>query len=202
MAHFGAFLGTQLDERLVDGFYREALDLTLKTIDRSRKLPPLMPPMQHPLPPPPQSHQFVPQPHQFMPPHDMNTQFQPYPQPQPPQPTFHSMLGPFQPPPGPSTINASSSTWGTFMTAGLNTVQPVVPARHESTPNMSLTSLPRLSDISQSLMTSGDPSDHPKSPGAINPAIVAIGGFFLPCWVRGEPCWVRDDPCSSVLGLA
>ena len=46
MVQFGNFvgrLGSHIDERLVGDYYRDVLNLTLNTIDRSRNLPPFVP---------------------------------------------------------------------------------------------------------------------------------------------------------------
>lgn len=169
MAHFGSFLGKlgcQIDERLVDGFYREALDLTLRTIAKSRSLPPLHPPAVHHPAQHAQYDQF--QQNQFV-----DTQFQPQP---PLPPTFTSLLEPLQPPTASSQQGLpAASMWDTVSpSAGMNTAQPVRP---NSTPNISFGSISRLSNISQTLMTPGDPCDNPQTPGATNTSTGA-GGYL------------------------
>ena len=143
MAHFGSFigkLGSQIDDRLVDGYYRETLDLTLRTIDRSRQLPPL----QVVLAPQQVYQQFVPQ--QYPQHHNLNIHTYDH-------PTFTNLQtsGTQQQQQGPVSAPATTHWDNTFVpTAGSSTA---VPVRPQSTPNSSRTSMPRISDISQSFMS-------------------------------------------------
>lgn len=176
MSQFGNFLGRlglQIDERLVNGYYRDALDLTIKTIERSRSLPPIQ---RHPLPTAPvplqQPQQQFHQQQHFQ---QAQEQFQ---QPQQQPQTFTAMFG------GPlhqsQQQQPSTSTWDTYQpSSGSNTAQLVVPPRPWSTPNVSLSSLPRLSDISQTLMTPEDPSLRPQSPSATSGFTGDGAGFSL-----------------------
>ncbi len=158
MEHFGTFLGklgTQIDDRLVPEYYRQALDLSLRMIERSRSLPPVDGQIHQPQQPPQQYQPY------------MVYQEQPRQQQQLTQDsgtTFTALVGPA---PGSSEQAATScdvatsSTWETFgPTAGMSLVNTVgQPSRPLSTPNMSLGSFPRLSDMSQTLLTT--PPDLP-----------------------------------------
>lgn len=179
MSTWGTFLGkmcARIDERLLPQYYRESLDHVLGFVDRSRMMPIAQPP------PPPPLQQYT----HFAQPAQQQLQQQ---QQEQQQPTFTSLL-----PPAPGTSQqqqsgyigrqfgdgnpqASSSGWDTMVpTAGQTRVQTGVPARPLSTPNMSLTSMPRLSDISN-LLTPGNPQDNPVSPSANQSG---TGGRFFP----------------------
>ncbi len=144
MEHFGTFLGklgTQIDDRLVPQYYRQALDLSLRMIEHSRSLLPVDRQIQQ-LQQQPQQYQayivYQEQPlrQQQQLTHDTGT-------------NFTALAGPA---PGSSQQaatsrdEATSSTWESFCPMeAMSSVSTVPqPSRPQSIPSMSLGFLPRL----------------------------------------------------------
>ena len=143
---WGNFMGhvsSRIDPQYLMVYYRECIDHAMTYVDRTRALVQPPPPQQPPL----QQQQFEPNFQSFQNVPRFQQQQQQQQQQQPHVPSYTDLIGPGGS--GYLTNPSDNINWSTLVpTAGQ-------PPRPQSTPNMTNTSLPRLSDLSA--MMSPDP---------------------------------------------